>query len=68
MEPFLIFLFGLITGLAFGLCWRRTVNLQIDQDMLDAMEAGMVNEWLDQKGLVWMPKGANFEYRETKRG
>lgn len=33
------------------------VDFRVDASAVEKLTLAMVNSWLDQRGLVWMPKG-----------
>lgn len=53
-------------GFAFGAWVNRKppkieANLTVTPELLVLIEQKQVMEWLEQRGLVWQPKGAVFD-------
>jgi len=79
MDNLLIFLCGLLYGVAIGAYiawhhWLKTppppaiqTNLLIDQRLLDRIASAEVELWLAQRGLVWQPRGATFDPHRVKK-
>lgn len=44
---------------------KIAARLVIDPKVLNQINAEMVNAWLDQNGLTWMPKGAVFDPKKV---
>lgn len=44
---------------------KIAATLVIDPKVLNQINAEMVNAWLDQNGLTWMPKGAVFDPKKV---
>jgi hypothetical protein len=40
---------------------KISANLKVTPEVASQLTGAMVNQWLDDRGLVWMPKGAVFE-------
>ena len=72
-EAFVAFSLGLACGglvgalAAFQLAWRMflskppTIEMKADRVALASMAACNVAAWLDENGLVMMPKGEDFK-------
>ena len=69
----LAFAAGLVFGVGIALTWalhlmeRRArrykeaaVVLQVTPELAARVNQGIVEEWLNQRGLVWVPKGREF--------
>ncbi|MDP1681059.1 MAG: hypothetical protein Q8L39_04715 [Burkholderiales bacterium] len=59
-----------VLGAGFGawLAWhfwldraQPKVELKIDPAVLSQINSLVVTAWLEQRGLVWMPKGVDFK-------
>lgn len=52
---------GFVVG--YIVCQRlnRKPSIVIDRDLLNQIDAVCVGRWLDQRGMVWQPKGAIFK-------
>lgn len=70
MSELGIFLLSLAAGAPCGayLVWERfirhdrpPVNFLITQEVLYQINGAMVTQWLDEHGMVWMPKGPEFK-------
>jgi hypothetical protein len=42
-----------------------TANLVVSKELLDQINQESVMQWLDRRGLTWMPKGAVFDPERT---
>ena len=65
--------FGFLLGLVFGMwsVWqymitheRRPLKITVDPRVLSQINGVMIAAWLDQRGLIWMPKGKDFKAGE----
>lgn len=43
------------------------IELKIDPAVLSQISSLIVTAWLEQRGLVWMPKGIEFLVKKEKR-
>lgn len=66
-----MFLLGLAVGVPFGawFAWvrflrhaRPTLKITIDPQVLNQINGAMIAAWLDQRGLIAMPKGKEFKW------
>lgn len=62
----LSFALGLVIG--FVVAWetfirreRPTLKITVDKEVLSQINGAMIAAWLDQRGLIWMPKGQDFK-------
>lgn len=64
------FLAGLAIGIVLGayLAWERylryrqpTVEIRVTPEFVRNITSSAVSQWLDERGLVWMPKGVDFK-------
>lgn len=46
---------------------QREVTIHATSDLAAQLSVAMVNKWLDDKGLVAMPKGKEFKWPTVKR-
>lgn len=42
------------------------IEFRVDASAVEKLTLVMVNAWLDQRGLVWMPKGAEYMVKKEK--
>ena len=70
MIELLIFALGAVCGFSLGAwgAWhfwledeKPVVRLTVDNEVLANITQEIVMIWLDQRGMVWQPKGAAFE-------
>lgn len=68
-EGVMIFLGGMVFGAAIGFFLaldrfmrteRPTIELRVTPELAAQLSHGMVHEWLESHGMVWMPKGPDF--------
>lgn len=56
---------GASLGLVLGIHYRRPVvvnsEIKVDAECFGFINQQLVQGWLDQRGLVWMPKGTEFK-------
>lgn len=66
------FLAGLTIGIVLGayLAWERhlryrqpTVEIRVTPEFVRNITSSAVSQWLDERGLVWMPKGVDFKQK-----
>lgn len=69
-EGVMIFLGGMVLGGVGGFLLaldrfmrneRPTIELRVTPELAAQLSHGMVHEWLESHGMVWMPKGRDFE-------
>lgn len=46
---------------------KITATLAIDTKLLRQIDAEMVNAWLNQRGMMWQPRGVEDPYRSVKK-
>lgn len=68
-EGVMIFLGGMLLGTAIGFFLalgrfmrteRPTIELRVTPELAERLSSGVVHEWLEARGLTWMPKGQDF--------
>ena len=68
-EGVMIFLGGMALGGVGGFLLaldrfmrkeRPTIELRVTPELAAQLSHGMVHEWLEARGLTWMPKGPDF--------
>lgn len=70
IDGVLIFIGGMLFGAPFwvALAWHRfcrterpKLEVNVDPAVIAQINEHMVMGWLNQRGLVWMPKGVDFK-------
>lgn len=72
MSEGLCFVLGSVFGawLAWHFWLRREppkIEMKIDPAVLSQLNSLIVTSWLEQRALVWMPKGIEFLVKKEKR-
>lgn len=56
------FCVGLIWALRIARRYKQApVELTVTPEVLNQLNGIMVSQWLDQRGMCWMPKGPDFK-------
>lgn len=78
IDYLLVFALGAIIGGVAALWWHfdrlivqstnapldgRRVEFKVDPAVLDNLNEALVMAWLDRRGLMWQPKGADFKVK-----
>lgn len=45
---------------------EATTHLTVTPEVLNQLNGIMVSQWLDQRGMCWMPKGQEFKWPKEK--
>ncbi len=69
MLEIMIFLLGGVSGAwASWEVFMRREKLEINLTVkYETIEQRVVEQWLDQRGLTWQPKGIDFEHTRKKK-
>ena len=66
LPVWLAFALGVMVG-AWG-AWERFIRRERPQfvvtpEVLYQINSAMVTQWLDERGMVWMPRGPDFKVK-----